>query len=362
MQKRSAAWEWSERINDSDLGLILVGDTNIQYRENPGEAFSLVLPTLRGADVLFGQLEGPLSPPSQDPAAPDIPHKEGWTHSEPRMVEAIAAAGFDAVGCAGNVTYGAGVVESSLATLDASGIGHCGAGVNLAEAHRPAIVETKGVRIGFLSYTSVFWPVGHAATPHSPGVATIKAHTAYQPGPRALEMPGAPPTVITYPDSEELERMRADIRALRKQVEVVIVSCHWGISGSETTVDYQRAIAHEAVDQGADLVFGHHPHVIQGIEVWKGKPIFYSLGNFTFDWDRMRGNVDGLLVRCAISGGRMGKVCFVPVRRNQDGLVEILNPAEGAGKEIVDRAQTLSTGMPTLFHPTPDDVLIVSSI
>lgn len=360
MQTDPRTWAWSEQIGDDDLSLILVGDTNIQYRVNPGDAFSLVLPTLKNADILFGQLEGPFSPPSKDPTNPDIPHKAGWTHSEPRMVEAIVTAGFAAVGCAGNVTYGAGVVQSSLKTLDSAGIGHCGAGLNLAAAHQPAIVEQKGVRIGFLSYTSVFWPVGHAASPDSAGVATIKAHTAYQPGPRALEMPGAPPKVITYPDPEEIDRMKEDIRALRKQVELVILSCHWGVSGSESIVEYQRTIAREAIEEGADLVFGHHPHVVQGIEIWKGKPIFYSTGNFTFDWELMRENVDGLLIRCIVSGGRISKVFFVPVRRNQDGLVEILSPVEGFGKKIVDKAQALSSSMDTVFHVTSNDVLIKS--
>ena len=164
-------------------------------------------------------------------------------------------------------------------------------GINLEEARRPALVERAGVRLGFLSYTSVFWPVGHAAGRDAPGVATIKATTAYQPGPRALEMPGAPPVIVTTPDPSELEAMEMDVKNLRNRVDIVVVSCHWGVSGSNQVLDYQHAIGRAAISAGADIVIGHHPHVVQGIELWQGRPIFYSLGNFVFDWDRMRGNI-----------------------------------------------------------------------
>ncbi len=342
------AWPWVDHSQRGGVTLLLAGDTNLQNRSNPAEVFAHVLPTLKAADVLFGHLESPFSMPSSDPAAPDIPHKNGWRHSDPAMVEGFVAAGFAAVGCASNVMYGRQTILKSLSTLDASGIGHCGAGRNWEEARRPAVVERRGVRFGFLSYTSVFWPVGHAAGPDTPGVATIKAITAYQPSPRALEMPGAPPLVITMPDPIELGAMERDVRRLREQVDVMVISCHWGVSSSNLVMDYQRAVGRAAINAGADIVIGHHPHVVQGIEVWQGRPIFYSLGNFAYDWEKMRGkNLDGLLVCCIIRDHQLVHVSFVPVRRNSENLVEMLNPADGAGHKTVEQVRILSAEMNT---------------
>ncbi len=328
--------------------LVLVGDTNLQDRSDPAAAFEHVLTRLKSANVLFGHLEGPLSPPSSDPATPDIPHKAGWRHSHPTMVKGLQAAGFAAMCCASNVTYGRQAVLNTLATLDAANIKHCGVGIDLEEARRPALVERAGVRFGFLSYTSVFWPVGHAAERDAPGVATIKATTAYQPGSRALEMPGVSPVIVTTPDPSELAAMEMDIKNLRDRVDIMVVSCHWGVSGSSQVQDYQRAIGRAAISAGADIVMGHHPHVIQGIELWQGRPIFYSLGNFVFDWERMRGkHLDGLLVCCDISTCRLANVSVVPARRNSSNNIELLDPTGAEGRRIVEQLAVLSTEMNT---------------
>ena len=333
---------------NGDVDLILVGETNIQGRRTPAKAFKNVLSILRSADILFGHMEAPLTAPSQDPALPDIPHKTGWRHSDPITVQAFIEAGFDAVSLASNVMYGPRAALDTVEALDRAGIGHCGAGRNLQEARSPAVVASGGFRLGFQSYTSVFWPVGHAAGLDSPGVATVKAHTAYEPGRRALEMPGAPPKVATWADPAELEAMQSDIEALRGKVDMVIASFHWGVSGSSQVVGYQREIARAAIMAGADLVMGHHPHRLQGIEIVAGKPVLYSMGNFAFDWDRMRGrNLEGMLVRCTVRERELHSLSFVPVRRNQDNLVEALDPARGPGEAIVERVRELSAAFGT---------------
>lgn len=335
-------------INNNTVTLLLVGDTNIQNRSDPATAFERVLSRLATADVLFGHLEGPLTTPSSDPGTPDIPHKNGWRHSHASMVRGLQTAGFAAMCCASNVTYGRQAVLDTIAALDGARIGHCGLGRNLEEAHRPALVERAGVKFGFLSYTSVFWPVGHAAGCDTPGVATIKATTAYQPGPRTLEMPGAPPVIVTAPDPSELAAMETDVRSLREQVDIIVVSCHWGVSGSNQVLDYQRAIARAAINAGADIVIGHHPHVLQGVEVWQGHPIFYSLGNFVFDWERMQGkHLDGLLVSCGISDRRLAGVSLTPARRNSSNTVELLDSSKGEGRRIAQQVEALSAEMNT---------------
>lgn len=340
----------SSRGDRGDITLLLVGETNVQGREEPQEAFQHVLPLLDSADVLFGHLEAPLTPPSQDPTRPDIPHKNRWRHSDPHTVKAFTRTGFDAVSLASNVMYGRHAVLDTVETLDRAGIEHCGAGRNREEARRPAVVPHPGATFGFLSYTSVFWPVAHAAGRETPGVATMKAHTAYEPGRRALEMPGAPPQVVTWADPGELQALEADVRALSRQADIVVVSIHWGISSSNQVIDYQRQVGAAAVRAGADLVLGHHPHRPQAIEIVEGAPVFYSVGNFAFDWEKMRGrNLEGIAIRCRVRDGGLDEVTFVPVRRNQENLVEPLDPSAGAGRMIVDQVRRLSVPYGTGF-------------
>ncbi|NLS75060.1 CapA family protein [Bradyrhizobium brasilense] len=326
-----------------DQTLLILGDTNIQNREDPFSAFVNVRDMLTSADVLFGQLEGPLAEPSIDPARPDIPHQKGWRHSGAKVGPALKKAGYVGVSCASNVAYPARAAVASVKALDSAGILHCGVGETLAEARKPVIIEKNGVRFGFLSYTSVFWPSNHAASANSPGCATIKAHAAYEPGPRALEMPGAEPITHTFADADELEAMRDDVRALRTKVDLVILSCHWGVSSKEEPVAYQREIARAAIDVGADMVFGHHPHVVQAGEIYQGKPIFYSLGNFAFDWDVMRGrHLDGLALRCLIAGKKITEIELLPVRRNEHNDICVHSADTGAGKDILGRFEQLS--------------------
>jgi poly-gamma-glutamate synthesis protein (capsule biosynthesis protein) len=156
-------------------------------------------------------------------------------------------------------------------------------------------------------------------------------------------MPGAEPITHTFADADELEAMRQDVRALRTKVDLVILSCHWGVSSKDEPVAYQREIARAAIDAGADMVFGHHPHVVQAGEIYLGKPIFYSLGNFVFDWDVMRGrHLDGLALRCSIAGKKIAGIELLPVRRNEHNDICLHEADTAVGKEILGRFEQLS--------------------
>jgi poly-gamma-glutamate synthesis protein (capsule biosynthesis protein) len=287
------------------ITLVLGGDVRLPSGAPP--AFERLDPLLRSADLRFVNLEGSLDAPA---------------------AEALASAGIDVVSCAND-----GINQqaaASLAVLDEAKIAHCGAGVNLDAAHAPAVLERSGVKVAFLAYTSLRAP-GRVARPNSPGVAQAFATTAYQPDPRVAEIPGRPPIVRTTPVPEHLERLVADVKLAKSGNDHVVVSMHWGLPGAELT-EYQVAYGRAAIDAGADLVAGHGPHTIQAVEVYRGRPILYSLGNLVFDWPPMRGrHVDGLLAGCLL--GDEPRLELIPVRRNAANECEPL-AGEEAGKVL----------------------------
>ena len=315
--------------------LVLTGDIHLGHVDDPAEPFALVEDVLGGADVVFGNLEGCLYDPSVT-----VDYKPGWHHVGPEPAPALMHGGFHALGCANNVNFGAEAVMATVARLDEMGIAHTGAGPDRAAARAPAIVERGGVRFGFLQYTSVFWPLGHEAADGSPGVAAILAHTAYRPNPRIAEMPGGPPIVVTWPDAEYLDAFRRDVAALRERVDFLVASFHWGISGSVETADYQVAIAHAAIDSGADLVMGHGPHEIQAVETYGGRPIFYSLGNFFFGEEPLYDFV-GMAAFVELEDGNAVEVSCAPVRPNSRSQTRIRafadEPEAGTSLETLSR-------------------------
>jgi len=332
-------------LEDDAIGLVIAGETNIQNRENPASAFDPVRGVFDRADLRICHLEGLLATPSDDPERLDIPHKPLWRHSGPAMVEALTAAGVDAVSCASNVSYPRHDVLESARVLTDAGIAFAGVGATLSDARRPAVVESKGVRVAVLSYTCVFWPYEHAAEEHRPGTAVLRAVTAYRPGRRALEMPGAPPEIVTFLPPEEIAVLGTDVRAAKAGADIVVLSCHWGVSSSPEPLAYQTELARAAIDAGADAVIGHHPHVLQPVAFHDGRPIFYSMGNFIFDWPNMRGrNRDGILLRLDISDGRIRRIRVVPAQRDEHNEIAILDPSGSEGAEIMDRLRRMSEG------------------
>jgi poly-gamma-glutamate synthesis protein (capsule biosynthesis protein) len=316
------------------MKLILVGDTNIQNRERPVEAFSRVRHLWEGCDLLFGHAEGMFT---REAAAADdwpLPYKREWRHSTPEMVSAFTEAGFSGVSFASNVCAERSAVRQTIETCNAAGLPFCGIGLNRDEARRPLVLNAGDEKVAFLSRTCVFHPHIIPATGVLPGAATVKAHTAYVPGRRALEMPGAPPDIHTYADDQELAMLVEDIAHARSVADFVVLSMHWGVSRSETVIEYQREIAHAAIDAGTDVIMGHHPHLIQEVELYCGKPIFYSLGNFAFDWVEMRTRgLEGLVVEVQTDAERR-RFTIVPVQRNDSNLVSALDPTTEAWQSI----------------------------
>lgn len=299
-----------------ETALYIVGDVNVQDRADPASAFRRVRGALSEADVLYGNLEGCLATPGEN----DIPGKEGWRHSEERMVDALTSVGFDAVGCANNVVYGADAVRNTMAALEREGIRYCGVGRDTTEARSPAVVTRNGVSIGFLQRTARIYGAEQVATDETPGVAAFD------------------------PESEAaFDDVASDVAALRDDVDVVVFSHHLRKTATTETERYQRRLAKRVVDAGADVVFGHGAHVNQGIETYEGTPVFHCIGQLAFDWPYARDYRDGLVLKASVSGGDLSRVSFVPVHRDENNDVYLAGPESPPGsrqfEELRDRSE-----------------------
>ena len=314
--------------------ILIVGDTNLLGGDARQGSLRYVADRLAAADAVIGQMEGLVLAGAE--AGPDpLPYKPGWRHSGPEAALAYADA-FSAVSCASNVAYPPEGCVETAERLKAAGLAFAGIGADAGSARAPAVLDLPIGRIGLLSYTSVFHPGLLPAGPDTPGCAVLPARTGYSPGRRAIEMPGAPPEIHTWPDPSAVATLREDVAALRPQVDVLIVSCHWGLSGAAGPVAYQTALAEVAASAGADLFFGHHPHVVQGAARVGGMPVFYSLGNFAFDNPRMIGRyLDGLMLRVALRDRQIVGITVLPVRRDAENAVRVLAPDEDAGRDIL---------------------------
>lgn len=243
-------------------------DTLMAKGVSPDEAFVWGFANVRAvtsrADLFIVNLECPFTN-TTDKIAKNFNFK-----ARPQQVASLLSAGVDAVSLANNhlMDFGAAGLFDTISTLDTNGIAHFGAGRSLAAARSPAILTKNGIRIALLGYFFLgdrnIEPREVIATNKTPGVAG------------------------DFSDLAAMKSMIAqDILAARSRADHVIIFFHWGREGRSQLEPYQQQLGHFAVDQGASAVVGSHPHVLQGIESYKGVTIAYSLGNFVFggNWD-----------------------------------------------------------------------------
>ena len=268
--------------SDQAVNLMFGGDVALtnSYSDKVGRdhqwSFSQ-LPELREADISMVNLEAPFTQQNQA-----LPGKKFNFKAPIENVQVLQNGGIDIVNLANNHTmdYQASGLSDTLATLDKAGIQSVGAGTDLKNARRPIVMEVKGQKVAYLGYYDADL---HAATASSPG--TNPRHN---------------------------DRVAADIKALRSQVDWIVVNYHWGEELAKYPGDWQIDLARFTVDQGADLVVGHHPHVLQGAEVYKGRPIVYSLGNFIFGGKAVS-DYDTAALKVSLKEKQM-KVEFLPVQ------------------------------------------------
>jgi poly-gamma-glutamate capsule biosynthesis protein CapA/YwtB (metallophosphatase superfamily) len=204
---------------------------------------------IASADVAFANLEYPITIKGIR-----YTDKEYTFRGDPESLSAIRKAGFDLLSLANNhiMDYGEKGLRDTIRQCRKNRLVFAGAGADLASASRLAVIKRCGVRYGLLAYSLTF-PEEFWATSDKPGTA--------------------------HPDWAQVGQ---DIREARQEVDILMVSFHWGEELKSEPKKYQIDFAHHAINAGADIVLGHHPHIPQPIEIFKGKPIFYSLGNYSF--------------------------------------------------------------------------------
>ncbi len=276
------------RSDEAVAEVVAVGDVMLGrgVGAEPG-VFGSVAPWLRGADVTLGNLECVIvggaagaSPPTSSKVASEA---ELTLHAPPRAARQLRGAGFDVLGLANNhaLDRGSAGLSETASRLQAAGVAVVGAGEDADAAVGPLIREVRGVRLGFLAFNAV-------------------------PDGRAVQDGGWTPA------DWDPERAVAAVEAASQRVDGVVVSVHWGYE-YETRVDpAQRAAAAQLLEAGADLVVGHHPHVVQGFEAKDGRCVAYSLGNVVFDQGR-GGTGQGLALRAFFDRQGLRAVQALPV-------------------------------------------------
>lgn len=210
-------------------------------------------PLMKKSDIVLGNLETSISKrgkPMED--------KQFTFRGRPEVLKVLKDNNFSAVSIANNhiLDFGTDAFLDTLDNLKKHELMYAGGGRNREEADKGIIIEKNGMKLGFLAFTKVVPVVEWYAKKSKPGITgAYKAH--------------------------EEEFVRA-IKEIKKNCDVLVVSVHWGKEGSTEIRDEEKYIGHSMIDAGADIIMGHHPHVVQGIEMYKNKPIFYSLGNFIF--------------------------------------------------------------------------------
>jgi poly-gamma-glutamate synthesis protein (capsule biosynthesis protein) len=244
----------SATVEDVFVEMTAVGDIRLDgpvaavaRKTGPGGPTAAVKELLT-ADIVFGNLETPVTTRGAKTV-------KTWNfRAKPALLKIVSAAGFTVLNIANNHVwdYGLDGFEDTLKALDKDGWEYVGGGKDRDAAEKVRLFEFEGLTVGIIGMTSTH-PEAAWAGKHKPGVA--------------------------YSD---VDRMGEIVGRAKKQCDVLVVSFHGGTELAEDPNDIQKTVAHAAVDAGADLFLGHHPHVLQPVELYKGKPILYSLGNFLF--------------------------------------------------------------------------------
>lgn len=230
------------------------------------------------ADLVIGNFEIPLT-------SGGSPHAKLFTmRADPAIAQDIGACGFDAVTLANNHApdYGWQGLSDTIAALNRYGVRTTGAGATYEAAIAPVILTVGELTVGIVA-SSCLVPAGADATSVRPGIAATSVAVCYEIDPfYQVEEPGDPAAVSvrTRVVDGSQTRLTDRIRSCREHVDVLIAAVHWGFGSGDELADYQQPLGRALVDAGADIVWGHHPHAIHPVELYRDRPIVYSAGTF----------------------------------------------------------------------------------
>lgn len=286
-------------MEEKPITLLFVGDImlsravakQMEKYQNNNWPFLKISTTTREADLAFGNLEGPISYRGTN---------QGSIYSfraQPEAVEGLKFAGFDILSVANNhiFDYGREALLDTISILKNNGIETVGAGENYEEANKFLIKDVNGVKIAFAAYTNLY-PENLEADNDSAGISSFGL--------------------------EEIKSKIGKIKSF-KFSDIVVISLHWGEEYKLEPNLTQRNIAHSLIESGADLIIGHHPHVIQEVENYKNGWIAYSLGNFVFDQYFSEETMEGLILRVAINDEKIFNVSQEKIKINNAFQPEI---------------------------------------
>jgi poly-gamma-glutamate capsule biosynthesis protein CapA/YwtB (metallophosphatase superfamily) len=294
--------------------LLVVGDLMLGRRvaeANPGRPVGPLrhlAPAIRGADIAVGNLESTL-----DDAGPPQQGDDSFA-APPGTVRGLERLGFDAMSLANNHTgdFGDEMLLETVRGFRRSSVAGFGAGRDRAAAGRPAVVEHRGVRFGFVGFNSI------GETPMA---------GRRRPGALSLRMPIRTAGEIVRPD---LDHVLGIVRRLRREVDVVVVLPHWGDQYTHAALPVQSTVGRALVRAGADLVVGGHPHWVQGLERVGDAVVAHSLGNAVFDMDFMEQTMEGVTLTATFRDDRLVDVDLGPYRMGADFAPRPLTGADAA--------------------------------
>jgi poly-gamma-glutamate synthesis protein (capsule biosynthesis protein) len=354
--------------------VVVTGD--VMPTREPGGA---ALAWLAAADLAFVNLETALCSGGR-PA-----DKLVNVRASPALATSLRAAGVDVATVANNhaLDFGVEGLREMLAAVAAAGVRAVGAGESTDEAFRPAVVEVDGTRVACLGMSSSL-PPGFAAGPTWPGVAPVRATYSFLlDGPSLEEQPGCAPYVVTALVEADAQRAEAAVRAARAAADVVIVAIHWGIPAGWVAqfqgplADYQRPLGRRLVEAGADLVVGHHPHTLHGVERYDRAVVCYSVGNFLFhplggggelviarpsapryDLTSITAGAarEGAVVVARVEGGRLREARLRPLVLDDGGEPR---PAGGRAEAILERVRAQSRPLGTELALAGGELLLL---
>jgi poly-gamma-glutamate synthesis protein (capsule biosynthesis protein) len=294
------------------LRIYAVGDINLArtiaktylQRGDTLYPFRLLLDTLRAADITFGNLESPIAPDGRV-----VGESAEVRFTAPRVAATtLAQAGFDVVSTANNHAWDGGRVamEETMRRLTAAGVRFVGSGFGRDMAEQPVILRRKGWRVAFFAVTRAWNPAPYRFYQHTGARYVAWGDTSW-----------------IFPAIREVKASgRADL---------VVVSVHGGTEYADEQSEHMQILLHGLVDAGADIVLGHHPHVLQRAVAYKGKPLAQSLGNFIFVQYRPWTQLSAILRIEVLPNGRM-RWSALPVRAGYQASL-----ADGAAADSVRR-------------------------